>query len=164
MSLSLCGSNSFALPCHPGARVPSVLHSANPKGVSSFTQWKLGHWDISVSTCEKGKERKPRASNFLGKQYQSCRHLFHSYSIGRVVTLCCKGGWEMWSPARQPLSHEEEENGFGRREQPVVCTRGEDGEFPPEAKAVLRHKERAHQGEWERSGESGLRREVPHLV
>lgn len=47
----------------------------------------------------------------------------------------------MWALARQPLSHEEEKNGFGEREQLVVCTLSEDREFPLEAKAMLRHKE-----------------------
>ena len=46
------------------------------------------------------------------------------------------GGSSSW----KPLSLEEE-TGCGRRDQVVVCTLGEDKEFPPEVKVLLRHKE-----------------------
>lgn len=133
-------------------------NSANPKGVSSFTQTKLGHWYILLSVVGRGKTESPEQAI----SYASDTKVAHiSYThiplvrTSHMATPCCQGGWEMWSLARQSASCGKEENEFGRREQLVVYTVGEDREFPLESKAMLRHKEWA-QSKQEKSAKNRL--------
>ena len=102
----------------------------------------IGNWYISVSTCEKGKVRNPRASNILSKWCQSCPHLFNSYPIGGNWscghTLLQRRVGNVGSSKAASWRREEWIWGKGAAS---VCTWSENKEFPLEAKAMLRHKE-----------------------
>lgn len=119
-------------------------NSANPKGVSSFTQSKLGHWYILLSVVRRGKTESPEQAISYAS-HTKVAHISYTHiplvRTSHLATPCYKGGWETWSLVRKSAPCEKEENEFGKRKQLIVYTVGEDREFPSKSKAMLRHKE-----------------------